>query len=404
MKYMKGEYRGFIVAGLIALGMPFSAYAATTNTPLEVSGWIPYWRAATGTADVLPHLDLMTEIDPFVYTVKTDGTLYDAAKMKQGVWPAFIAAAKAKKVRVIPTIMWSNGDAIDAVLRDPKKRLAHVNQIAQMVKSNGYDGVDIDYEGKLAETEPYFSAFLKQLYAALGNKWLMCTIEARTPPDSAFATPPDKLEYANDYTTINKYCDRVRIMTYDQESADLKLNASSTGPYTPVADPKWVDKVITLAAKDISKKKLVIGVATYGYEYDVTAYSDSYTYDLLWAFNPGYAWQVANLYKVAPARNAAGELSFSYVPVPKTTIPNDATTTPVQTTDKDQVAAAATALAVANNSHTEFHLIWWSDAQAINDKIALARKLGIRGIAIFKLDGGEDQNLWTVLQGVKAGT
>lgn len=395
---------GFIVALMALFVIPLSVHAATTSkTPLEVSGWIPYWRSATGTADVLPHLDLMSEVNPFVYTVKSDGSLYDSGKLKQDPWLSFIAAAKAKKVRIIPTIMWSNGDAIDATLRDPKKRLAHVNQIAQTIKAGGYDGVDIDYEGKLAETRPYFSLFLKQLYAAMGNKWVTCTIEARTPPDSLYETIPTDIEYANDFKSINKYCDRVRLMTYDQESADLKLNASSTGPYSPVADPRWIEKVVTLAAKDISKKKLVIGVATYGYEYNVTAYSDSYSYDLLWSFNPGYAWQVANLYKVAPARNEAGELSFSYVPVPGTSIPPDATTTPVQTTDKDQVAAAATALAVANNSHTTFHLVWWSDAQAINDKIALAHKLGVKGIAIFKLDGGEDQNIWTVLKGVKTG-
>jgi spore germination protein YaaH len=386
----------------LAAFSPHAAYAATAKTPaFEISGWIPYWRSATGTADVLPHLSTLTEINPFVFTVKADGTLNDAGKLKQEPWLSFVAAAKAKKVRVIPTIMWSNGSAIDAILRDPKKRLKHINAIAQMVKSGGYDGIDIDYEGKLAETRPYFSKFLKELYSAMGNKWVQCTIEARTPPDSLYQTIPDDIEYANDFPSINKYCDRVRFMTYDQESADLKLNASSTGPYSPIADPKWVEKAIRLAMKDINKNKIEIGVATYGYEYDVTAYADSYSYDLLWAFNPGYAWQIANVYGVSPARNAAGELSLSYVPVSGKVVPSDATTTPVQTTDKDQVAAAATALVTANNTHTTFRMLWWSDAQAIADKIALAKKLGVRGISIFKLDGGEDQKLWDVLAAAK---
>jgi spore germination protein YaaH len=39
----------------------------------------------------------------------------------------------------------------------------------------------------------------------------------------------------------------------------------------------------------------------------------------------------------------------------------------------------------------------WSDSGAIAQKVALAKRLGIRGVAIFKLDGGEDQAMWNVL-------
>ena len=34
----------------------------------------------------------------------------------------------------------------------------------------------------------------------------------------------------------------------------------------------------------------------------------------------------------------------------------------------------------------------------IADKVALARKLGVRGVAVFKFDGGQDPAVWSVLK------
>ena len=53
------------VALFVVALMPLSASAATIAKPFEISGWIPYWRAATGTADIMPYLDRFTEVNPF---------------------------------------------------------------------------------------------------------------------------------------------------------------------------------------------------------------------------------------------------------------------------------------------------------------------------------------------------
>ena len=70
----------FALAIFLALA-PFSAYAKTVAPPLEISGWIPYWRTATGTADALAHIDSFKEINPSAYRLKTDGTFLDARKI-----------------------------------------------------------------------------------------------------------------------------------------------------------------------------------------------------------------------------------------------------------------------------------------------------------------------------------
>lgn len=387
---------------LATFGVALSDVHAATATPkLEVSGWVPYWRKATGTADVSPNLKLLKEVNPFGYTVKTDGTLFDAAKMDEEPWLSLRAQAKAEKVRFIPTVMWSNGAAIHKILSNTKTRIQLEDDITALVKEKGFDGIEIDFEGKYAETKDYFSTFLKGLYQRMGNKWVMCDIEARTPLTSRYeSTPPaEAYMYANDFVAINKYCDRVKIMAYDQGAIDLKLNAdANNSPYVPVADPQWVYKVINLAAETISKKKLMLGVATYGYEYKVTPLSEQgYRYDLQWAFNPGYATQIMSQYQSNVTRNRAGELSFTYIPgvLPPGASLDIETQTNLgnlpTTTYSDGSSAVTSNLAT-------FNILWWSDARAIQDKINIAKITGIRGVSIFKLDGGEDPALWDTLR------
>lgn len=383
------------VLGLVFFVAPQVSFAAPLASAFEVSGWIPYWRTATGTADTLPHLSQLTEINPFVYTIKSDGSLRDNGPMKDPAWVNIVAQARAQKVRVIPTVMTGSGDLVDELLRDPKKRIAHINHIQQMVRVNGFDGVDINYEGKYAKTRPYFSQFLKELAQTFPDKWIMCTIESRTPNEDRFVTVPEDLEFANDFKEINTYCDRVRIMAYDQMTIDLNLNKKYNDiPYAPVADPAWVEKTIRLAIKDINPRKIMLGIPTYGYEWEVTAYADGYTYEKLWSFNPGYAWPIAQAYGVTPQRNVAGELSFSYVPT--TTPSGDPNVSLVP--NGANVAAAAQALAASNNTNHSFNVMWWSDGEAIRQKVDLAKKLGIRGVAVFKFDGGEDQGMWNFLK------
>lgn len=377
------------------LGFAPHASAAT----FEVSGWIPYWRSATGTADALPHLQDFTEINPFVYTIKSDGTLVDNGHLDQEPWKSFIATARAKGVRIVPTVMSSDPDFLAATLKSTSKRIALEDTIANEVKAKGYDGIDIDFEGKGASTKDYFSTFLKGLYMRMGNKWVMCTIEARTPPQDAFSKMPATLQYANDFAAINRYCDRVRFMTYDQRNADLTLNKSNQSAlYMPIADTAWVEKAIRLAMKQIKPSKIEIGIATYGDEYRVGGSVGDYDYSILWSFNPGYAKQIADLYGVYPYRNQYGEMSLTYVPTStQALIGTDVfAADPGGMDDGDGIPTTSSTTSL----QTAFRYLVWSDAQSIQDKIALAKRLGIRGVSIFKIDGGEDPNIWHVLSGV----
>lgn len=371
----------------------------------EYSGWIPYWREENGVKDALAHIDQLQEINPFVYVLQSDGTIQDMGGIADEPWGSLRTIAAVKKIRFIPTIMTGSGDTLHKLLSNATLRVKLEDDIAALVMREGFDGIDIDFEGKRAEDRVYFSTFLKGLYQRMGNKWVMCTIESRTPISDRYygVTPPaDAGIYSNDFVEINKYCDRVRFMTYDQQTIDLKRAAEAAAEnklYAPVADVAWVEKAMQEALKVIPARKVVMGVATYGYEWDVTAYADGYQYDLLWSFGPGYATPIAAAQNITPTRQFSGELGFSYIPTagisaaPQGQVDLSAHA-PSGTSSADLSAAGALAAAQANNTHSSFRYMVWQDAEAIRQKIELAKRLGIRGIAVFRIDGGEDAGMW----------
>jgi spore germination protein len=165
-------------------------------------------------------------------------------------------------------------------------------------------------------------------------------------------------------------------MAYDQDTDDAKLvnqNKLSGNLYRPVADIEWVKKVVTVALWDIPAKKIVIGVPTYGYKYElIYGTSTVPTYKRIGSMNYSYADQLAQQLHVSPSRNSAGELSY--------------------------VFATTTGVNGEYLGREKQYLIWYSDAQAIKDKIDLAKLYKLGGISIFKIDGGYDPNIWSILK------
>jgi spore germination protein YaaH len=402
-------------AGMLALTLfttLIPAAQAASNNQIEITGWIPYWATAQGTADAQAHISQVTEINPFGYSVKTDGTLADTANIQNSAWQSLFQSAHAKGVKVVPTIMWSDTANIYAVLSNPALRANHVQGIVQAVQQNGFDGVDIDYEGKTAETRDGYSAFLTELSSALykanTHLTLDCTIEARMPLSARYSgTPPANIEYANDLPTINKVCDRVRLMTYDQQTADIQLNNShSSELYAPLADTAWVEKVVNYMENDITPSKILIGVASYGAEYQAMSNLDGsgFTYTKTSAFNPKYATELAKQLGITPSRNSAGELYFSYVdPNQTAALPSNSILSalaPNGTSSGGLAAAGALAFSKQQAKQAPVTFVTWSDSVAIAAKATLAQKLGVAGIALFKVDGGEDPNTWNALANV----
>ncbi len=361
---------------IFVLGTCVQSYAATTFIS---AAWIPYWKKTDGASTTRAYLSTFTEISPFSYEVTSTGSLIDAARIRQEPWTTLFADAKKQGVRVYPSILWTDGAAMERILNNTQERKSHIDEIVSEVVYYKFDGIDIDYENKTAATKQGYSLFLQELAARLkkNNKKLVCTIEARTPLESRYTklTPSIRasIEYANDYKVIGKVCDQVRIMAYDQATTDVQLTGRyATTLYRPVSDIAWVRKVLTLALEDIPAKKIVVGVATYGYKYEYSQDNGATTYKRIGSMNYYYAQALAQSIGVTPTRNVAGELSFTY--------------------------ASSTDASNATPGVTKQYLVWYSDALAIADKIYLAKLYKLGGVAVFKVDGAQDPALFKVLK------
>ncbi len=388
----------FLCALFVVCGMfPQVSQAAE----LEVSGWMPYWRHHEAIKNAERHSGTIDTVFPFVYVGQQDGTIKDMAAMSDKKWTSFLKTMQKKNIEVVPTIMWSDGYATHQILSDAKSRKKHIENIHALVESHRYNGIDIDYENKRHETKEYFSLFLKELKAKLGkNKVLSCTIEPRTPPDSLYKEIPEEIKYANDYKAIAQYCDRVQIMAYDQQRADLKLNAEKAGqPYFPVSDADWVRKVVAFTIKDIPKEKVVLGIPSYGYHYTVTTAPNWYRdYTRIGALNVPDILDIAKQYKVKPSRNRAGEMGYTYLPKgSKVKFPKNLKI-PKDTTTGMKVAAQALAYADKTGKEVDFRFVSYSDAEAMKQKIDIAKEYNLKGVALFKIDGEEDQKVWKYLK------
>ncbi len=388
--------RLFTIFLVLTFILPINTSLAASD--LEVGGWIPYWQDTMGTKSASKNLNELDIIYPFVFEMTSNGIPVDKAGLSEKQWRNLFDDAKDEDVKVIPSILWNNGAEIQKVLSNPAWRRLHIEIIARYVEAGDFDGINIDYESKLAETKDHFSLFLEELNDRLGSKLLTCTVEARMPPENRYRSVPANIEYANDYNEMAKHCDFVELMTYDQQRADLLLNDAKKGePYIPVADVEWVESVLELALEDFPAEKIMLGVPTYGRKWTVTVAPEWYKeYKGNGAINLPDAVEWANDNDVTPGENVAGEKSYTFFNPNSPFKILDVLPVPDGTRVGFEVAAKALLFANLTKMEVPVELVWYSDADAIADKVDLAKQYGLKGIAIFKVDGEEDQKIWNL--------
>lgn len=378
---------------------------------LFVSAWVPYWATDAGlkaleenhpaspsrlrndraseTQHPSTEGNIFSEINPFAFEVRSDGTLEDRAKVAGAVWKKARVELEQNGVRVVPTVLWGDAVAMHNILGDDALRAKHIQRLVHMTEEQNFSGIDIDYEGKDVADKENFSQFLAELHGAFSSrgKDVRCTVEARDRDD----VPEDlsgvrAMGWANDFSVLARACDEVRVMAYDQVfqvHRDKTFEEKGDVPYAPNADIAWVEGVMRYALKYIPAEKLMLGVPTYGWEFRVTPIAGGYRYERVRSVTYAQATEIVRKTENGKQkteqdmRNAGGEEMRN-------------TELGAQNVggERDFVYEVADGRRLVN----------FSDAEAIRQKLQLARTLGIKGVSIFKIDGLSDPRMFGVIE------
>lgn len=315
-----------VIAALSLFATALTAPArADDNPPRKImTGWIPYYSMKTALPDALNNADLVREVMPFWYTLKFDGKtkapyvadLYAPANPSVPISEPLTAMRNAG-FSIIPTITDGTSKLVLAgLLKNPTSRTQVVNAIMNLVRTNNYDGVDLDFEGfafvdgnsTWVSTAPSWVALVKELSAALRAEKKLLSVST---PYVLNPTGAQKGYFVYAWSAIAPYIDKLRIMTYD-------YSVSKVGPIGPIT---WTERTVQYAVSIMPASKVFVGVPGYGRDW-VTAVTGVCPANVINTVKPGAkaatfvmrdAAALAATYGAVPTYNEQfGEMTFSY--------------------------------------------------------------------------------------------
>lgn len=283
------------------------------------------------TAFLKPYLPMLSGIIPFWYTIQANGTIQGQTN------PAVLQLARVHHLYTFALIRNMAGASVfTPFLASPSAEARAIENMLTLVEVNGYDGVNLDFEGIAPGDRTRFTNFVRALAQVFHAHGYYVTLSV---PAETANEPHNGWTGAFDYRALGRYADLLMLMAYDQHNL-----SSSAGP---VAASAWVNQVLSYAARVVPRQKIILGVPGYGYEW-APAGGQALSYQ--------QATQLARQYG-----RAAASGHFTYI------------------------------------QGGQVHSVWFENTATFLKKVHLVVGYGIRGIALWRL-GIEDPKIWNFLQ------
>lgn len=375
-----------MVAGLAgSSGLQHGARAERAPLRPVVTGWLPSWATEEGLAGVEANAALLKEASPFWYTARArDGATSVSTSVAAGTRAAVLARLRAHGISVIPSVAdGSAAGAMATALGDPAVRAAHVAQLVDLVTSNGYAGIELDYE-KFAfadsrstwpATRPAWVAFVTELGGALhaiGRRLAVAVpvvYDGRQSARSGF--------WVYDYAGMADAVDSLRIMTYDYSS-------SRPGPIGPLA---FAERVLAYAVTVFPADRIRVGIPAYGRLWVARRADGS---PAITGTCPASGVPPTTSFTTAQAlshltRAAGGPPSIRY-----DSTAGESVATFTRTYSGPGTDGAPTSCVVD-------HEAWWVDARGVAERMPLIERHRLAGAAVWHL-GGLDPASWAAMR------
>ncbi|HEV7884425.1 MAG TPA: glycosyl hydrolase family 18 protein [Solirubrobacteraceae bacterium] len=321
------------------LSEPSAPVTVTTALPSPAHGRThAFLLASTGQsfADLRDHYERIGTLYPTYYECAADGTIGGGDQPNVTRW------AQLRGIRVLPRVDCQSTTRLHLILTDPPTRAAVLARLGELAATNGFDGLNVDFEAGAASDRDALTSFVTELAAILHGqgKRISVAVSATT------RTVTSGRAAFYDYPALGAVADTVFVMNWGKHW--------STSTPGALADLPWATEVADFVATMPNKSRYVLGAGLYGMD---------------WASgggpsHPAAALEYGDVQSLIAATAAApvvdpvaGAPHFSYV-------------------DAGGVA----------------HDVWYTDAASVDARVRLARDRGL-GFGVWRL-GREDPAIW----------
>jgi spore germination protein len=303
--------------------------------------------------------------------------------------------ARARGMQVLPSLLTLSGWLNHRLLTDDETSARAITGIVDYVLEEGYDGFDLDLEAIRPDDREAYTAFVARLGAALRERGKVLALAV---PAKATDTATGWAG-AYDYAALGQHADLITIMAYE-------FHGAWGGP-GPVAPFDGVERVLAFATSQISPEKVLLGLAFYGYDWNITSGGARYLgYPEVAALSERYGVSLTQdpQSRSATVRYRAPGGEQSPAPAKPPALKHEITTRepPACSVTDPAPAPQPTPRPTPAPEAMQDHEIWLEDSISAAARLVLAEQYQTGGVATWRL-GHEDPSIWAVVERWRSG-